>query len=751
MARKPKPGKKGLPPKVLDSRALAAQPEEGTAAMDGATDGSVEAGEIQKVENWADGSQGENVSDHVKKAQELATKIDACFRNKTDQNDRIAEYWNIYNAQPDSNQQYTGNGTRYIPACRDAINARRKRTLSALFPANHKHVDAVGPTGEAPLAQLSLIEHYIRQCNLREIVSADLTAGDVTGQWNLYLDWKKSYRTIREIIKGPPIVKTADGENLEIENVIDEDEEELVEREVITEGPEIVCIATEDVAVYPPTVDRVDKATATAVRLRLTEDAIQRFIEEGVFVGVDAETLLNEMSSTTEKETVTPPKRRTSDAYIKTEGTYKYCLVYEIHTDMKLDGDRKEPVYVYTVGNEFVLGIIRNPDWSGHRPLISHPIDKLTGSFFGVSKIEPVKYLQWDLNDFWNMGMDSAQYGLLPIVMTDPAKQPQYASMTMGLAAVWLTDPNSTKFQTFPAIYEKAVGFCQAIKSQIWESMDVNEAMMGKMPAGRKNQGMVGQMQQEQQTNILDHAKNYEDNILTPLVERVMELDRQFRTESLTITTMGDVGAHAAVTDLEPQQFDITYSYRWIGTSFQMTMQRIQQGISWMNVLRGIPPQQLNGLTLDVTPIVKMGTEAIFGADMCQHILVDQRGMYTVPAKQENIILHNGMAVDVHEGDDDIEHMTEHNEAAVTSGDPHGYYRQHIADHLKALQIKRQKQMAQQQPPGQPGIPGGQMGGQPQPGVAGAPRSGAMTSVPRPQQPPGALREEQMPGGRPQG
>jgi hypothetical protein len=104
-----------------------------------------------------------------------------------------------------------------------------------------------------------------------------------------------------------------------------------------------------------------------------------------------------------------------------------------------------------------VIGIVKAPQWGQKRSILSAPVERLAGSFNGVSKIEPVKRLQWALNDFWNMGQDSAMYSLMPIVMTDPEKNPNYAMMVLGLAAVWPVDPKSTQFQSFPALWKDAM------------------------------------------------------------------------------------------------------------------------------------------------------------------------------------------------------------------------------------------------------------------------------------------------------
>lgn len=98
-----------------------------------------------------------------------------------------------------------GNSRCYVPAVRDAINARSKRALKQLFPNKYTHVEAVGSDPQTPGPQLSLLEHYIRSTNLKSVVRSILISGDVTGQWSLYIDWKRNYKTITDFVKRNPV------------------------------------------------------------------------------------------------------------------------------------------------------------------------------------------------------------------------------------------------------------------------------------------------------------------------------------------------------------------------------------------------------------------------------------------------------------------------------------------------------------------------------------------------------------------
>ena len=315
--------------------------------------------------------------------------------------------------------------------------------------------------------------------------------------------------------------------------------------------------------------------------------------------------------------------------------------------------------------------------------------------------------------------------------------------MVYGLGAVWPTSPQDTQFAEFPQLWKESIGLCQSIKAQIYESMDCNDMMMGKAPSGRKNAQAVGAQMQEQSIPIMDHAEYVEEEMLNPLIERFFEYDCQFREKDLTVITMGPIGVKSKMQQIPPQEWGNRYTWSWVGTDYVQNMQRMQQQISTMNVLRGIPPQQLGGKKLDITPILEVLVQNVFGAELGQRILVDERNMYSVSPDIEDEMMLNNIPAEIHEADNDLEHIQEHQKTAALSKDPTGMFRMHIQKHMMQLQQKRQTAMGQQQQQGMPGVPGGAG-----PGVAGTPRMGAQVSGPQGmQQPNGAIHPDAMAGG----
>ncbi len=689
----------------------------------------------EKPRNFA---RGRGSAGPVQEAKDLYPVIRRAFENKEAHNANVEANWNIYDCVIDANQQYTGFTEVFNPIVRDAINSRVRRRLKQLFPANNVHLECL-TTDKTPFAHMGLLEHYIRQTQLKEVVRQDLVSADLTGNWCLLCGWETEDFSVIRMVRRQNRLKDAAGEET-IEDAGD-DYSDVEEEEFTQEGPVVEPFPVTDVAVVPPTVNRLKNAHAVAIKLRLSKRAVEQFLKKGWLTGVDADKLVKKWDGDKDIR-----KKLTEDAGIKVDGTDKYALIYMCWTQLELpdeDGKktRRRPAVIFYTGPAEVAGLIRNPNWSGRPDLFFEAVDKKAGTIWGRPKVEAVKGLQYLANDTLAMSSDSTKYSLSPIAMTDPLKNPNYASMTLGLGAVWAVDPNSTRFSEFPSLWSDGVAFVSWLESRVWRAMDVDENQMGVMSSGRKNNQQIARAAQEAAIPISDDAKRYEDVMLAPLMEHWLELDLQHRRQDLTIVQKGEIGVRAMLETIKPQQISQRVFISWLGTEYQQSLQRIQQQIAWMNVARGVPPGQLNGRRLDITPILESSAQLLFGAEVAPRILIDERDLFTIPPEYENEMMANGLHVEVHPIDDDVEHLKSHLPAASQLGRHVASinFKAHIAGHL--LQLQKKAQMAgPATAKGQPGVPGGAS-----PGVAGTPRPGATPSAPRGgQNPAGTVHQDHM-------
>lgn len=676
--------------------------------------------------------------------RELYKDVEAGFQNQNDRANKQIDYWDIYNCKLGENQYYSGNSQIFLPIVHNAVNARVTRFANQVFPQSGRYVEVTTLDGTVPDAEMSLAEHYVDRTRLRtQVIPALLRNGDVEGQYSVYVSWQEKTRHVTA--RTPDAADLVDATAQAVAGV-----EPIEHIELQDACPHVEVLADADVLILPFTADGVDDAlsiggSVTVVR-RWSKARIKKEIKAGNIIEDAGKALLEAMDEKKEG-IVDKPKEMAKAANIRNPrgGGPKFALIYETWTELTVD-DQRRLCKTLLGGPDLVLSAKRNPNWSDRCSVLSVPVDKVQGSVKGVSKVDPCSQVQYYANDVVNEGADSSMFALLPIVMTDPNKNPRVGSMVLSMAAVWEVDPQSTQFAKMPDLWKDAFEIVMACKAEIAQTLSVSPAAITQGAQGKAKQSQAD-IAREQQVDILttaDAVTVLEQGILTPMIRMFIELDHQFRDKDLWVKQYGMVGRRASMQQVGPIQSDKQYSFRWFGVEAARNAQQIQQQIGMVNVLRGIPPQQYPGRRLNLIPVIEQLVENTFGPRLAPLVFEDIAMQMPVPVDQENLLLANGFDIPVHELDDDQQHIQGHMALMQMQGAGHASkIRKHVFEHVQALQ---RKQLMQQQamaaaagPPGLPGAPGGAG-----PGMAGTPRPGAMPGAPRQQGPAGSIHPDQI-------
>lgn len=665
---------------------------------------------------------------------ELYVAVTRAFEDKKEQNDIIEECWDVYNCKVTSHQMYSGNSQVYVPLVRDSINARETRFTNTLFPKSGRYCDVISSDARVPYDLIALLEYYCRTTNLRtNVVPVMVRAGDISGQYNLYISWETTTRNIvskkKVVDSGTPV----DGE----------DEYDDVEYETDEQGgPSVQVLDSRNLAILPTNVDNVEQAEVVAVLCHWSKAKLKKLVRDGILEKAPVDLLIANMNAKPSPGTPDTPKDAADAAGVSgTSKTGKLAKVYQVWSTLKIGKEHRRMV-THFAGSDNILGCKRNPYWNDRIPVITQAVEKVADTIWGRSLVSPVCNVQYAANDIVNEGFDSAQYSLLPIVMTDPEKNPRVGSMVMSMAAIWETNPNDTKFVTMPPLWKDAFQMVNACRDQIQQSLSVNPSMMPQGGTGKKpTQAQVAQEQQVALESTADMVTVLQSGIMDKLLEWFYDLDYQFRTKPLNVKKFGQVGMQADMQQVEPFQVRQRLTFAWYGAESFKAAQEIQGMISWANVLRGMPKDVLNGRTIDLGPVLEYVSEVTFGPRVAPKVLIDERHKYTMAPQEENHLMDNLFPVQVHEGDPDMEHIQSHHqhfmETGGDAGDPNHLKRGHILAHIEAVKKKAaDAQQAQQPAPQQPG----QQGAPP-----GAPQPGAQAQAPTgPQGPPGTLHPDMM-------
>jgi hypothetical protein len=675
--------------------------------------------------------------------RELYSDIEQGFQEQSERAEQSDEYWDIYHCKLGSYQYYSGTSKIYLPIVHNAVNARVTRFINQIFPVSGRYVEVISANGEQPHGIMSLAEHYVRKAKLRtKVLPALMRNGDVEGQYNCYVSWQETSKHV----------------TWRVYNEVGE-ATEVLHRKIQSGHPIVEVLADCDVLILPFTSESVEDAlenggSVTVVR-RWTAAKIRRKMRDGEIDEEAGEGLLQSMgdkkAGMTDKQ-----KEMIKAAGIKNRGKPKAALIFETWTKLLIDDEWRLCCVLYG-GPDLILGCKRNWNWSDDCPVISVPVDKVEGSTKGVSKVKPCAQPQYFANDVVNEAADSAMYALCPIVMTDPNKNPRVGSMVLSMSAVWEVDPGSTQFARFPEVWKDGFQMVSAAKGEITQTLNVSPAAITPAVAGRvkKSQAEVAQEQQVDILTTADAVTVLEEGVLTPIINRFIKLDHQFRDEEALIPIYGQMGKRAMMERVPPIQLETRYHFKWLGVEAARNAQQMQQQIAMLNVLRGIPPQLYGNKKLSMEAAIAQLVENTFGPRIAALTFQDQSEMMPIPPDQENMLLVNGFETPVSPMDDDNLHIQSHMRLLQTPGAGNmAKVKTHLFLHMQQQQKKiaaAAMQAQAQMQPGLPGAPGGAGPGLPgQP--AGGPRIGAQPGAQRLQGPPGMLSPDQigpMSGGMP--
>lgn len=667
---------------------------------------------------------------------EMYKDIERGFENQEERANATMDYWDIYECRLGPKQYYTGQSKIFLPITHDAINARAVRFTNQIFPQAGRYIEVTSEDGTLPHGEMSLLEHYIRKAKLRtQVVPALCRNGDVEGQYNVYVTWRESTRHVvwKKQTSGKPT---------------DDDVEDIVQQEIKEGRPHVEVLSDSDVLILPQTAESVSDAirtggSATILR-RWSKAKIKQMKADKEITDEAADTLLSDMKADRQLDATNKAKRLLDSAGIKTQGDNKHALVYETWTELTIksnenpEGERRL-CKVYYGSEKIILSCKRNPNWNDKCNLISCPVEKVQSRFKGVSKIKPVEQVQYWANDACNEAADSAAFSMMPIVMTDPEKNPRVGTMVLSLAAVWETNPNDTQFAKFPDIWKSGFEIINAHKAQIMQTLSVSPAAITQSTA-QKSKPSQADVAREQQVDILttaDACTILEEGILTPVVQFMLDLDHQHRNNKILIRQFGEMGLRAKMDWVPPINMDKQHHYMWFGVERARNQMQLQQQISGIGMITKIPQQMYQGYRLNLVPVITNMVEGLFGPRLAPLIFVDEAREVTLDAAMENEWLQDGVEMAIHPQDKDQEHIQEHRKLLLEMGDQGGNVERHIQRHMVQMQLKQRAQMMQQ-------VQQLMQQQQPQPAPGG--RAGAQARGPRGngQGQPGSIHRDQI-------
>ena len=230
---------------------------------------------------------------------------------------------------------------------------------------------------------------------------------------------------------------------------------------------------------------------------------------------------------------------------------------------------------------------------------------------------------------------------MMPVIMVDEEKYPQAGSPVLTMGAVWnfIGQP----FQ-FPPLWKDSLELVAADQQAIFQALSVNPAQITQ--AMGKKKPSQAEIANEQQVDILttaDAVTVMEDEIYTPIAMFMLELDHQYRDKPMRVRQYGETGMMSNMVEIPLIQMDKMYQFRWFGVEQSRNAQSLQQQVAGINVLRGVPPQLIQGYRLDLGPLLSHMVDNLFGPRLGATILKDLRQDMTIDPMMENQLMADGL------------------------------------------------------------------------------------------------------------
>lgn len=408
------------------------------------------------------------------------------------------------------------------------------------------------------------------------------------------------------------------------------------------------------------------------------------------------------------------------------DGAPKEFEVTEIWGRFDIYGTGRTRECVITVANgTTVLRCQENPHDDKHRPYCVARLNKDPFNFYAVGPLDHGIPLQVELDTVRQIGQEASRLAQAPIILADQ----QGSNLPDSILGV---DPGSVLDCDVDKIHVLNV----AVNPAYMERMDsiLRRDMEETIGAPRVFEGTgdgsgtateVERKIQEGNKRVRGYIRAF-TTMLEDLLGQFHSLNRQFVTRDMTFRVLGKAAAGLKQYEVVgPQSFGPDIDFEFVGISNLHTAGlEATNLLQFFNATSGILSTQPGILNVDA--FLDLLYERMVGKQPGRRIInLKQDEQDMLSQRDENVLLLQGHEVDVHELDDDMEHMLVladeflSDREAFEAMSPHvkdaimqHFYAHQVAARGKAVREQAAQNQAQQGQdmafPGQGTVPGGQ-------------------------------------------
>lgn len=552
--------------------------------------------------------------------EEIYPVIDYCHNNMANIQEKWREILRMKTMEHDSGQRYRGRSNVYIPSYAAARRALISALSQAIFPSDdicdvtdkERPQEMNGkplPDNDPSFVDAKAVKTYVQweleknakvRTSFKRFLGSMVDYGFAVAKF-----WyeKETSNALKKRLK-----KSKVGINTLIS---EETYDGLCERE----GLRFSVRSIYDWYVYPMNINDLEEATLVFEDLLVSRAYVLERERTADWENVDliisgAVEPTNQVTNRQELSRL-QAKNIDSDGQLVGSGIGQQIAVQELWLNMLMpaeayeDGqDPEVPIPVkLTVAGDVILECRLNPFWHQTHPYLVSRDDPEAGNFFPTGTGARARQIQVLLNDIVNQLNDNGSYAMNPVTKINPGMMAGPVP-TMKPGAIFpVTDMNAVQFDRPPSEQlQYGQSMVSMYSSMLADYAGAPPALQGSA-AGKSAKTATGMqiLQKNANTPLKDIVEDIENDVLSPLMYRCVELGQQFREEKFIAEVAGKPFK------MTRAQLAGNYILRWLASSQAANaQQRAQQATGLLQIIQPLVPLiQAGGYVVDVVPLVK--------------------------------------------------------------------------------------------------------------------------------------------------
>jgi hypothetical protein len=457
----------------------------------------------------------------------------------------------------------------FIPYTFSAIESVVPRLISTMFasrpfigvlPVNEESVD------KAKMHEKLLDYQLTQRINTIELASMWIKEALMYGTSHIKPVWRYEIRNVKQKVPVTSIL----GVSME---------SKYQDTEIVAyDDPHVEHIDIWDIYVDPDATN-VDDAEYVVHRVFRTKEHIKRMAQNGIYKNI--EKIGNSFSPTSSDE-IGSEERMSSIGLSKSPKQQDKIELLEYWTDERI---------IVVANRSAIIRNEPNPFWHGKKPfirIVDHPVPH---EYYGIGEIEPIEYLQYELNDTRNQRMDNVNLVLnrmWKVLRGSDIIPEQLISRPGGFIEV--DDMGDIEEIKFTDVTSSSYKEEEEIKRDIDRTVGVFDYARGETTDRRETATTASILSNAANERFKLKVQLMEDMGLRRLGLMLIQLNQQFIDSERVIRVVGDDGVNFEI--LSPEDIIGEFDIMPIGSTVEPIINketRVNQLISLYGVMKDSP------------------------------------------------------------------------------------------------------------------------------------------------------------------